>query len=332
MMASLAAPVLAMVLLAASGGGGGVVSAAAAAMLGSDNNATDDMSNATALPPVTDGGVRVIFTLDTLSRARVEVTGDNIALDNESAESLPLTGELIADVRCAPGGAVDGVRLIDANMDFATIDPSCTASCLYNGWAAEVMAVLSPTIRTIAAYMNASNTAIATRSVAEGFADAPPVGSDEQQEAAAIFEAQATAAANWSDLNSTAGSMTFYPMGEVRTWAYDGDLRLSNDAEALGLVFDAVVPMPDAVGASYESGEGTLNDVVVGLAGGAGTAPKSELVLALTEKILIPTNVALRNVDLGLPAAAQQVFETITNGSTIDILLSVEAVGANPCL
>ena len=62
------------------GRGGGVVSAAAAAMLGSDNNATDDMSNATALPPVTDGGVRVIFTLDTLARARVEVTGDNIAL------------------------------------------------------------------------------------------------------------------------------------------------------------------------------------------------------------------------------------------------------------
>ena len=110
--------------------------------------------------------------------------------------------------------------------------------------------------------------------------------------------------------------MTFYPMGEVRTWAYDGDLRLSNDAEALGLVFDAVVPMPDAVGASYESGEGTLNDVVVGLAGGAGTAPKSELVLALTEKILIPTNVALRNVDLGLPAAAQQVVRAVVRAAT----------------
>ena len=78
--------------------------------------------------------------------------------------------------------------------------------------------------------------------------------------------------------------------------------------------------------------EGTLNEVVVALTGGDAAAPQPHLVLGMTEKILVPTEVTLRNVDLGLTAAARQVFELITNGTTIDILLSVEAVGANPCL
>eukprot|EP00793_Prasinoderma_coloniale_P006113 PRCOL_00004587-RA len=336
--AFLAAALAALLVLRATsdhdGGGGGEESATEAPAL------VPNGGDASAPPPVTDGGARVLFELDSLARARVEVTGDTIELGNRSEESVPLGGSLTADVRCANTsvGAVDGVRLIDANMSFAFVPP-CDAPdspCEeYDGWSADVLAVLSPALKVLAARMHVIDTIIGTRSVANTFTDAPPAGSDEQLEAAAAFQAQVAAAGNWSAFSSTNESAlvpTYYPLGEVRGWATDGVMRLSNDAEQLGLVFDAAVPLPDTVGNSFDGGEGTLNEVVVALTGGAAAAPQSHLVLGMTEKILVPTEVTLRNVDLGLTAAARQVFELITNGTTIDILLSVEAVGANPCL
>ena len=112
----LAAALAALLVLRATsdhdGGGGGEESAAEAPAL------VPNDGDASAPPPVTDGGARVLFELDSLARARVEVTGDTIELGNRSEESVPLGGSLTADVRCANTsvGAVDGVRLIDANM------------------------------------------------------------------------------------------------------------------------------------------------------------------------------------------------------------------------
>lgn len=127
----------------------------------------------------------------------------------------------------------------------------------YDGWSADVLAVLSPALKVLAARMHVIDTIIGTRSVANTFTDAPPAGSDEQLEAAAAFQAQVAAAGNWSAFNSTNESAlvpTYYPLGEVRGWATDGVMRLSNDAEQLGLVFDAAVPLPDTVGNSFDGG------------------------------------------------------------------------------